>query len=128
MRVAGATVGSRGIGVLAAAAVTGIVLAVHGWSVRQDGSPPGLKPAVGGPAAAASRSAVAGPQAHNSPTPGQPPAPASSAPAPGPRLSAQSYAAYSFRIWPGPVSSAAKAAATGLVITVHGHGSGIMVV
>jgi hypothetical protein len=46
---------------------------------------------------------------------------------PGPRLNAQSYASYSYRVWPGPVSSAAKVAGTGLAITVRRHGSGIMV-
>ena len=115
MRVAGATVGSRGIALLAAAAAAGIVLAVHGWAVRHNGSAPGLKP-LARPAASTSRPAPSAP------------APTSSAPVPGPRLSAQSYAAYSFRVWPGPVSSGAKAAGTGLAITVHRHGSGIMVV
>jgi hypothetical protein len=127
MRVAGGTVGSRGIALLMAAAGLGIVLAVHGWSVRHNGSAPGLKPAQAG-AAAASSPAPAGPRAHTSPARSQSPAPASSAPVPGPRLSAQSYASYSFRVWPGPVSSAAKAAGTGLTITVRRHGSGIMVV
>src|SRR5262245_16909220 len=128
MRLAGATVGSRGIALLAAAAGFGIVLAVHGWSVRHNGSAPGLKPALAGPTAAASSPAPAGSPAHTSPARSQSPAPASSAPVPGPRLSAQSYASYSFRVWPGPVSSAAKAAGTGLTISVRRHGSGIMVV
>jgi hypothetical protein len=127
MRVAGATVGSRGIVVLGTAAAVGIVLAVHGWSVRHNGSAPGLKPSLAGPAAAASSSAPAGPPAHSSPPRSQSPAPASSAPVPGPRLRAQSYASYSYRVWPGPVSSAAKAAGTGLAITVRQDGSGIMV-
>ena len=127
MRVAGATVGSRGIVVLAAAAAVGIVLAIHGWSVRHSGSAPGLRPSLAGPAAAASSSAPAGHPAHSSPARSQSPAPASSAAVPGPRLSAQSYASYSYRVWPGPVSSAAKAAGTGLAITVRRHGSGITV-
>ena len=37
------------------------------------------------------------------------------------------YASHAFRVWPGRVSRAASAAATGLVIKVHRHGSGIMV-
>lgn len=116
MHLAGETVGARGMAVLAAAAIAGIVLANHGWSVRHSGKTPGLGPAVASPTAPASRSAASqGPPAH-APTP-----------KPGPRLSAQSYASYSFRVWPGPVSSAAKAAGTGLAITVRRDASGIMV-
>src|SRR5262245_62087991 len=128
MRVSGATVGSRGIALLAAAAGIGIVLAVHGWSARHNGSAPGIKAALAGPGAAVSSPAPASSPAHASPTRSQSPAPAASTPVPGPRLSAQSYASYSYRVWPGPVSSTAKAAATGLTITVRRHGSGITVI
>ena len=136
MRISGEMIGSRGIGLLAAAAAAGMVLAVHGWSGRHNGTAPGLGPAGAGPAASASRSAAApapaqspkpssqGPTAHASPA-RQSPVPA--APTPGPELSAQSYASYSYRVWPRPASSAAKAASTGLAITVRRHGSGIMV-
>lgn len=68
-----------------------------------------------------------GPAAQASQGPTAPAGSAAPAPRPGPRLSAQSYAAYSFRVWPGPEGSAAKAAATGLAITVRRHGSGITV-
>jgi hypothetical protein len=98
MRVAGATIGSRGIALLAATAAVGIVLGVHGWSSRHHGTAPGRSHASG-----------------------------SAAPTPGPRLSRQSYASYSYRVWPGPVSPAAKAAGTGLAISIRRHGSGIMV-
>jgi hypothetical protein len=126
MRVAGETIGSRGMGLLAAVAVAGIVLAVHGWTGRHNGRAPGIGSAVAGPSASPSRPAATGPPAHTSPASGQ--SPVSSSPTtPGPRLSAQSYASYSYRIWPGPISSAAKAAGTGLAITVRRHGSGIMV-
>jgi len=125
MRVAGETVGARGTAVLAAAAIAGIVLAVHGWSARHNGETPGLGPAAAGPTAPASRSAASqGPPAHASPAGTGSDAPT---PKPGPRLSAQSYASYSFRVWPGPVGSAAKAAGTGLAITVRRDASGIMV-
>jgi hypothetical protein len=127
MRVAGETIGSRGIVLLAAAAAAGIVLAVHGWSGRHHGTAPGLRPALAGPAASGSSSPAAGPPAHTSPARSQSPVSAAPMPTPGPRLSAQSYASYSYRIWPGPVSSAAKAAGTGLAIAVRRHGSGIMV-
>ena len=129
MRVAGDTIRTRGVTVLALAGVTGIVLAVHGWSGRHHGTGPGLGPAAAGPAAAARGTSppVQGPAAQASQGPTAPAGSAAPAPRPGPRLSAQSYAAYSFRVWPGPEGSAAKAAATGLAITVRRHGSGITV-
>src|SRR5215469_11384081 len=126
MRVAGDTIRTRGVTVLALAGVTGIVLAVHGWSGRHHWAGPGLGPAATGPAAAARSTPPAqGPAAHASQGPAA--GPAVHTPTPGPKLSAQSYAAYSFRVWPGPEASAAKAAATGLAITVRRHGSGITV-
>jgi|ERR1022692_4689000 hypothetical protein len=141
MRIAGETVGPRGITVLAVSAALGILLGVHGWSGRHNGLPstlagPGPSPSASarpGPSSASptqSRSKqgppTQGPSATASPGPSSP-APGSPAPTPGPKLSSQSYASYAFQEWPGPVSGAAKAAATGLVITVRKHGSGIMV-
>jgi hypothetical protein len=135
MRVAGDTIGTRGITLLAVVGVAGMMLAVHGWSGRHHGTGPGLGPAAAGPAASASGHPAApargaspptqGPPSH--PSPGASGSSASAAPTPGPKLSAQSYASYSFRVWPPPEGSAAKAAATGLAITVRRHGSGIMV-
>jgi hypothetical protein len=127
MRVAGATIGSRGIALLAATAAVGIVLGVHGWSSRRHGTAPGLKPALGGPAVSASTAARTDAPAPTSPAHGRSHASGSAAPTPGPRLSRQSYASYSYRVWPGPVSPAAKAAGTGLAISIRRHGSGIMV-
>jgi hypothetical protein len=145
MRIAGETVGPRGVTVLAVSAVVGTLLGVHGWTGRHNGLPstlagPGPSPSAA-PAARPSSSSAAptaghsaqgpptqGPTAAGSPAPSSPaPAPNSPAPSPGPKLSSQSYASYAFQEWPGPVSSAATAAATGLVITVRKHGSGIMV-
>jgi len=111
MRIAGENIGVRGLTLLAVAGAAGIVLGIHGWSLHHQGVPSGF----GRPQVAPSTSA---------------PAPTSSAaapPAPGPKLSSQAYASYAFRVWPGPVSQAASAAATGLVIKVRRHGSGIMV-
>ena len=145
MRMAGETAGPRGITVLALSAVVGIVLGVHGWSGRHSGLPPGLagpgaspspgahaSPASSGPSPTRSPRAqgppTQGPTAAGSPAPSSPaPASNSPAPSPGPKLSSQSYASYAFQEWPGPVSAAAKAAATGLVVTVRKHGSGILV-
>jgi hypothetical protein len=132
MHVAGETIGARGMMLLAVTGVAGIVLAVHGWSGRHHGTGPGLGPAAGGPVASASTPATGSPT-QGSPTQGpttQGPSASAAptpAPTPGPKLSAQSYASYSFRVWPAPENAAAKSAATGLAITVRRHGAGIMV-
>ncbi len=52
---------------------------------------------------------------------------ASSSPAPGPSLSSEPYASVAYQIWPGPVSSAASQALTGLAISVHQRASGLAV-
>ena len=133
MRITGETVGPRGVTVLAVSAVVGLLLGVHGWSGRHNGLPsalaaPGPSPSAAPKARPASSSAAPtqGPSTQSPPTQG-PTAAGSPAPSPGPKLSSQSYASYAFQEWPGPASAAAKAAATGLVITVRKHGSGIMV-
>ncbi len=125
--------------VLAVSAVVGIVLGVHGWTGRHNGLPstlagpgpssspaPQARPGSSTPGHSTQGPPTQGPTAPGSPAPSSP-APVSPAPSPGPKLSSQSYASYAFQEWPGPVSSAAKAAATGLVITVRKHGTGIMV-
>src|SRR5216683_2059441 len=104
MRIAGDMIGPRGIAVLAVSAVVGVLLGLHGWSGRHNGLP----------------STLASPATTS-------PATTSPAASPGPKLSTQSYASSSYQVWPGPLSTAAKAAVTGLVIAVHRHGSGIMV-
>ena len=141
MRLGADTVGLRGLALLGVAALTGIGLGVHGWSGRHNGvvpalagsSPPAASatasqpsptPGASSPAPAASSS----PPASQGPVASSPPA-SSAAPAAsaGPKLSSQSYASYAFVVWPGPVSQAGKAAATGLVIKVTKSGSGIEV-
>src|SRR5215472_18871350 len=117
MRFMGKPAGPLGVSLLAVTALTGVVLAVHGWSGRHSGLPAGAL------AGSSHSQAAAGPSA---------PAPGSSAPAatpsgPGPLLSAQSYAQYSFRVWPGTQDAAARAALTGLTVKVIRQSSGIMV-
>ena len=121
--------------------MVGVLLGVHGWSGQHNGLPSTLAPPGQSPSATArpgpsSASPTQGPPTQGPPTQGPSataspaagaPGSGSPAPTPGPKLSSQSYASYAFQEWPGPVSSAAKAAATGLVITVRKHGSGIMV-
>ena len=122
MRFSGKPAGPLGLALLAVTALTGVVLAVHGWSGRHSGLPAGAlaasSPAQAPSAPAPSSSAPAA-------TPSSPGA--SPAGGPGPLLSAQSYAQYSFRVWPGTPDAAAQAALTGLTVKVLRHGSGIMV-
>ena len=135
MGIAGKAVGPGGLALLAVTAVAGIVLAVHGWSERHAGLAPGSLAGTGvasSPRATLSPSARAG----NSSSPAAP-GPSATTPAttpgttpaarPGPMLSSQSFAPYSYRVWPGAPSSAARAAETGLSISVHQRGSGISV-
>lgn len=134
MKFTGTPAGPLGITLLAVTAVTGAGLAVHGWSGRNAGLTPGALAAggaspaatagpgrAGGSAGSASPAASPGPSAA-SPTPG-----ASATPSTGPLLSSQSYAQYSFRVWPGTPDTAARAALTGLSVKVSRKGSGISV-
>lgn len=131
MRIVGETVGARGLALLSAAAVVGILLGAHGWSDRHRGLPPtalsgGPSSPTAGPAAspsAPSRSAEPG-RSPSAPAPSQ--GPASSA-TPGPKLASESYASYSYLVWPGALSPAAQTAETGLTVTVHKQGTGISV-
>lgn len=127
MRIAGETVGARGIALLSVAAVVGIFLGAHGWSGRHHGLPP---TALGGSSPAPSASVQPSQSPSGTAPPTQGPT-AAATPSPGPKLSTQSYAPYSFQVWPGTPSSAAKAAAKaaeiGLTISVHRQGTGISV-
>jgi len=112
MGSAGGPVGPRGLALLAVTAVAGVALAVHGWSARHGGLPvalPGARPA---PSASGAR-------------PASPAAGAS--PSPGPLLSSQPYAAYSYPVWPGSLSAEARLALTGLSVSVRRDGGGISV-
>ena len=137
MRLGGEQVGRWGLAVLAVTGAAGLVLAVHGWSARSASASPSL--AGGTPAAApapASATARSSPSSRATASPAGAPAPSaanapgaagSSAPALGPKLSSEPYASVAFQIWPGPVSSAASQALTGLVISVHQRTSGLAV-
>jgi hypothetical protein len=132
MRVAGETIGVRGIALLAASGVFGIVLAVHGWSVRNDRLPTTFAGAHASRSASARARSPAAPvrtKPASGHAPASPPAtsPPATSPSAAPKLSSQPYARYAFQVWPGPMSQAATAAATGLSIVVHKQGSGIVV-
>jgi hypothetical protein len=122
MRTSGGPVGPRGATVLLVAAVAAGLLAVHGWSTRHTGLSLGNVGVVG-----PSTPATPHPSGHHrAPSASSAPSP-NGGHAPGPLLSSQSYASYSYLVWPGVRSAAAKAAMTGLSITVHRTGSGVSV-
>lgn len=134
MRLGGEPVGRWGIAVLAVAGLVGILLAWHGWTGRAAAVAPSL---AGGttsstPAARSAAPATQGPSA--SPAGASPAAsPASSAAASssahvGPALSSEPFASSAFQIWPGPMSAAARAALTGLTISVHKERTGLSVI
>lgn len=135
-------VGWRGTALLAATGAVGLVLAVHGWSARNSASLPGQLAGHGTVAAPGRSTSPApatttgqspshqiGPTASPAGTPPATPSPAPSATTTvGPTLASQSYAQYSFQVWPGPRSAAANAALTGLSISVSRTSNGIKVV
>jgi len=97
--------------VLAVTAILGVVLANHGWSSYHGTATPGSLTGSSTARAASTPSA-------------QPSGSASSA---GPLLSSEPYAQYAFQVWPGTQSAAAKAALTGLLVTVHSQVGGLSV-
>lgn len=109
--------GPRSLALLGLAGALGIVLAVHGWSARHSQAAYG---ALGG----GSTPAPTAP-ASTSPAPG--PSASSGSAKTGPLLSAQPFASYSFQVWPGQPSNAAKLAMTGLTIRVQPASGGVSV-
>jgi len=118
MRLGTESVGRWGLAVLVVAGVAGGVLAVHGWSTRSHGLP---KVTLGN-----SRPAKTTP---TTTPPTQGPTAPSQGPSKGHRqlLSAQPYANVAYQIWPGTLSSAAKAALIGLKVSVKQQGSDLIV-
>jgi hypothetical protein len=119
-------VGPRGLAVLGATAVLGVLLANHGWATYHGTTTPG---SLAGGATAhvtgtpATRPAASGNSHATPPTSG----PTGSSSSPGPLLSSEPYAQYAFQVWPGTPSAAAKAALTGLSVTVHSQAGGLSV-
>jgi hypothetical protein len=132
--VGGELVGRWGLAVLAATGVAGLVLAIHGWSGSGAHAAPPLAVGPLGTASAAPSRTVPSPSQATSPA-GAPAASAanspgaagSSSPTPGPLLSSEPFASVAYQIWPGPVSSTARQALTGLAISVHNRGTGLAV-
>ena len=118
-------VGPRGLAVLGVTAVLGVVLAIHGWSTYHGPATPG---SLAGGAAAhvttpSGRPTASGPSHSAAPASG----PSGSASSAGPLLSSEPYAQYAFQVWPGTPNAAAKAALTGLSVTVHSQAGGLSV-
>lgn len=121
MRLGAEPVGRWGLAVLAVTGVLGIVLALHGWSARDAGLPHtslGTSGSSGAPHASSTPSAT--------PTAAGPSAPSTAAPH-RPLLSKQPYASVAYQVWPGSPGAAAKAALTGLSISVKQQGSVLLV-
>lgn len=131
MGITGKPAGPLGAALLAVTAVVGVLLAVHGWSGRHSGLPAG---ALGGGNVSASTAPAPSASPGRSSTARHTPAPSSSArrgasPAAtrGPLLSSEPYASYSFQVWPGNPSPSARAALTGLSVSVRRASGGISV-
>ena len=129
--------GRWGLAVLAVTGAAGLVLAIHGWSGSgasatprlaggplgtASAGPSGTVPSPSAPSQATSPAGAPAPSAANSPG-----AAGSPSPTPGPLLSSEPFASVAYKIWPGPVSSTARQALTGLTISVHNRGSGLAV-
>jgi len=131
MRLGGEQVGRWGIALLAVTGIVGLLLAWHGWTGRAARVAPSLagKAAPGGHASVTPGAAApASSPASASSSPAASPAPtASGQPTAGPLLSSEPYASASFQVWPGSPSAAAKQALTGLTVTVHKQGTGLLV-
>jgi hypothetical protein len=127
MRFTGKPTGPLGLALLAVTGLAGIVLAVHGWSGRHSGLPAGALAGNSPTQAPSARPARPGRGAGSSAPAAGSSSPAAAPGGPGPLLSAQSYAQYSFKVWPGARGAAAQAALTGLTVKVVRQGSGIMV-
>jgi hypothetical protein len=131
---------ARGIALLAATGLVGLALAIHGWAGRGGATLPGLagsgrtvhastKPArtgYGAPAGSNGTAPQAGPTAPQA-GPTAPQANPSAKTSVGPPLASQSFAQYAFQVWPGTPSATAKAAMTGLSISVRTVAGGIRV-
>src|SRR5258708_21069841 len=114
MKFTGKPAGPIGLALLAVTALTGIVLAVHGWSARHSGLAPGTLAGTSSSAAKAGPSRPArsaGPSASAAAPSASGASPAAS---PGPLLSAESYAQYSFPVLPGPPTPPAPPPLPGL--------------
>jgi hypothetical protein len=133
-------VGPRGLAILVLAGITGLLLAILGWSNRGTGL---VAPSVGLGASAPARTAPAHSatpttQASDTPTTAGTPSPGSPEATPvaqpsatasvGPWLGSEPYASFAYLVWPGTLTGASQAAMSGLTISVTRKVGGISVV
>lgn len=125
------SVGPRGLALLAAVGVAGVVLGTQGWSARHVGLLSSGSGGLGGPARSAPTAGAPRPAvSHSATSPGATPSGQASSSAPsgaGPLLSSEPYAPYAYQVWPGPVGTAAKQAMIGLAISVSPRGGSLSV-
>jgi hypothetical protein len=107
-------------------AIVGVVLANHGWSTYHSSATPGSL-AGNSTAQAASTPAPRSATTGSGHSPGPATSPTGSASSPGPLLASEPYAQYAFQVWPGTPTANAKAALTGLSVTVHSQSGGLLV-
>lgn len=124
MRMGFERLGHRGLALLAATGAAGLILGVHGWSVRGAGLPPG--PLAAGPGPVSPRASGASPRASAAPRPSGSPGRSPSG-SHGPLLSSEPYASSAYQVWPHTPSTAAQRALTGLKISVRRQGSSLSV-
>ena len=134
-------VGPRGLAILVLAGITGLLLAILGWSQRGTGL---VAPSVGGLGGSApvrtsapartsapppATATVQASPAHASPDQASPASPAqpSASASLGPLLSSEPYASIAFLVWPGTPSATAQQAMSGLVVSVTRQVGGIAV-
>ena len=134
-------VGPRGLAILVLAGITGLLLAILGWSQRGTGL---VAPSVGGLGGSAPAHTAAAPARTSAPPPATataqpssappssaPPASPSAQPSPtaslGPLLSSEPYAPFAFLVWPGTPSPTAQQAMSGLTVSVTRQTGGIAV-
>jgi len=131
VRMKAGPVGIRGLALLAAAGIAGLILGMHGWSARRTGLAASAAGGLGARSATAPPHRTAGPRPSASPGTAASPAPSgTAAPSPGgtgPLLRSEPYASYAYQVWPGTPGTAARQAMTGLAISVSRQSGGITV-
>lgn len=116
MRFGSEQIGPRGLLLLGATGIAGVILAIHGSGHGPLATPTGItKPA----SASAGRAGPSTP-AHQPTTTTSPSSSATTAPHQklGPRLASTPYASYAYRLYPGPQSAQARSATAGFNISI----------
>jgi len=128
MRLRFGSLGPQALTLLAVTGAFGVVLALHGWAHHTAGGALGsLGAGSAASVAAPSTSAQSAASSSAAATAGPSALAGAAARAPGPLLKSQPFAQYAFAIWPGTPGGAAKAALTGLSVSVRHQTSGLSI-